>query len=400
MTADATPPGPADERAVAAAAWADLAAALGRMGDQILHPPYPGSARETAEGYRYLGRLAVLGLQWAVEFADPDFPAFYRHDDDITKWGGPNVDNRYLRARVRHGRTYRVTGNASTSHGFVVQVHQGDMQYGEHGVYGEVWNEQLDLSADGTFELVVGGEPRDRNWLPLHVDAGILSIREYFDDWATESPGWFDIACVETEGLAPPPLRPSVVADRLAEARRWAETSLRYWNDYIEASRGARTNHISAPRSVAAGAAGIAYGSGFYTLADDEAMVIEGGAPDAWHWNFLLYNIGWFESLDIANRTTSLNGAQMRVDDDGSFRIVVAHRDPGTPNWLDTSGLESGMITYRYLHARSAPDVTARVVALDDVRSVLPSDTPVVSPRERRAQIAVRQRHIARRFRQ
>ena len=43
----------------------------------------------------------VIGLQWAVEFADPDFPAFYRHDDDITKWGGPNVDNTYLRARVR-----------------------------------------------------------------------------------------------------------------------------------------------------------------------------------------------------------------------------------------------------------------------------------------------------------
>lgn len=397
MTTDGT------ERSASATvtdAWEQFTAALGAMGAEITAPPYPRGARELAEGYRYLGRLAVLALQWSVEFADPDFPQFWRHDDDITKWGGPNVDNRYLRARVRDGRTYRVRGNASTSYGFVLQLHQGDMQYEEHGIYGELWSNQIATDTNGDFEIVISADRHPGNWIQLHPDTGIISIREYFNDWEREAPGWFTISCDETEGLAPPPLTPEAVAQRLAEARRWATTSLRYWNQFVEAARGGRANHLDPPRAVAAGAAGIAYGSGFYDLADHEAMIIEGGAPDAWHWNYQLYNRGWFESLDIANRTTSLNGAQMHVDDDSQFRIVVAHRDPGTPNWLDTSGLRSGMIAYRYIHARSSPPVSSRVVPFDRIRQHLPDGTPTVTAEQRREQITIRQRHIARRFRQ
>ncbi|MGH9025778.1 MAG: hypothetical protein ACRDWD_06650, partial [Acidimicrobiia bacterium] len=55
-----------------------------------------------------------------------------------------------------------------------------------------------------------------------------------------------------------------------------------------------------------------------------------------------LYNEAWFESLDIANRVVNLNGHQMHVDDDGKWRVVVAHYDPGVPNWLDTEGRRSG----------------------------------------------------------
>ncbi len=383
-----------------ATAWSEFAAALATMGDEIRGGTYPTSERELADGYRYLGRLAVLALQWAVEFGDPDFPAFYRHDDDITKWGGPNVDNRYLRARVRGENTYRITGNAATSHGFVLQLNEGDMQYDEHGVYGELWGDQLEKNPDGSFELIVSAERHEGNWLPLHPDARIISIREYFNDWATDTPGWFTISCVETAGRAPVPLTPDVIAQRMAEARRWAETSLRYWNDYLNKAKGDRTNSISAPRSVAAGAAAIAYGAGYFDLDHDQAMVIEGGAPDAWHWNYLLYNLGWFESLDFANRTTSLNGHQIHVDGDGRFRIVVAHRDPGTPNWLDTTGLKSGMVSYRYIHATSTPSVECRVVPFDEVRATLPPETPIVSEAQRRRQIEIRQLHVARRFRQ
>ena len=28
-----------------------------------------------------------------------------------------------------------------------------------------------------------------------------------------------------------------------------------------------------------------------------------------------------------------------RLEPDGTFRIVVAHRDPGLPNWIETTGL-------------------------------------------------------------
>src|SRR5919205_19942 len=106
--------------------WATLSQRLASLGRDLAASPFPLGSRETAEGYRYLARLAVLGLQWAVEFNDPDTPAFYRHDDDITKWGGPNVDNRYLRARVDGKNAYRIVGNGSSSHGFVISELEGD----------------------------------------------------------------------------------------------------------------------------------------------------------------------------------------------------------------------------------------------------------------------------------
>jgi len=34
---------------------------------------------------------------------------------------------------------------------------------------------------------------------------------------------------------------------------------------------------------------------------------------------------------------------------DGSVRIVLAHRDPGVPNWLGTQGRPSGMLFWRFV---------------------------------------------------
>ena len=33
---------------------------------------------------------------------------------------------------------------------------------------------------------------------------------------------------------------------------------------------------------------------------------------------------------------------------DGSIRIVLAHRDPGVPNWLDSEGRPFGIVFWRY----------------------------------------------------
>ncbi len=41
----------------------------------------------------------------------------------------------------------------------------------------------------------------------------------------------------------------------------------------------------------------------------------------------------------------------MKLEVDGTFRIVVAHRDPGTPNWLDASGHAEGSVVFRWLLA-------------------------------------------------
>ena len=47
----------------------------------------------------------------------------------------------------------------------------------------------------------------------------------------------------------------------------------------------------------------------------------------------------------------SLNRFQTKLDADGRFRIVIAHRDPGEENWLDTEGRSFGMVFWRYFLA-------------------------------------------------
>lgn len=381
-------------------AWTDFAARLATMGAALALPPFPAGARATSEGYRYLGRLMMVGWQWAVEFGDPDFPAFYRHDDDVTKWGGPNVDNTYLRARVRAANSYRIVGNGATTHGFLLSTHEGDMQLEQYGVYAEKWHDELTTDPDGTFELILSAEPHGGNWMPLDPRATNLTIRQYFDDWGQETPGEFRIERVGAEGEAPPPITAQVLAERLRDAGDWIEASLHYWNRYVaRAHAETGDNVLLPPRSAPGGAEDIAYGSGFFDLAEDEAFLIEGEAPDAWTWNIMLYNLGWMESLDFANRPTSRNGTQIHIDPDGRYRVVIAHQDPGVPNWIDTTGLGQAMIAYRYVRTANRPVPEGRVVEVADLAAALPPGTPQITPEMRRQEISVRQRHVARRFR-
>jgi hypothetical protein len=39
----------------------------------------------------------------------------------------------------------------------------------------------------------------------------------------------------------------------------------------------------------------------------------------------------------------------MQLEPDGSYRIVIAHRDPGAPNWLDTEGRPTGQVYWRIM---------------------------------------------------
>jgi len=124
--------------------------------------------------------------------------------------------------------------------------------------------------------------------------------------------------------------------------------------------------------------------------------VIECDVPDARYWAFQLCD-AWFRTFDYATRQTSLNGAQMHVDPDGRFRVVIAHDDPGVPNWLDACGHPEGMIQYRFVWARSRPQPTLKRVPLAELRRALPAGHPSVGPVERRRALVAREAHVQRR---
>jgi hypothetical protein len=59
----------------------------------------------------------------------------------------------------------------------------------------------------------------------------------------------------------------------------------------------------------------------------------------------------FLQTLDYANRPVSRNRAQTTLEPDGSFRMVLAHRDPGHPNWIDTEGRLFGIVFWRFMLA-------------------------------------------------
>ena len=94
----------------------------------------------------------------------------------------------------------------------------------------------------------------------------------------------------------------------------------------------------------------------------------------------------------------SLNATQSHIDPDGRLRVVVAHSDPASPNWLDTAGKSEGMIVYRWVLADTFPVPEATVVPLADHRSSLPEVHPTVSPAERAEALRRRRRAATERY--
>jgi hypothetical protein len=62
------------------------------------------------------------------------------------------------------------------------------------------------------------------------------------------------------------------------------------------------------------------------------------------------------------------NSGRAALRPDGSATLVVAGRDPGLGNWLDTAGHAEGTMCFRWLLAADDPPVPAlRVVKLAEL---------------------------------
>ncbi len=393
----------ADERAERLAggdAWRDFCERLKGIGERILEEDFPPAPEARAEGYRHLSRLTIYALQWFLEFQDTDFPAFHRYDDDIVKWGGPNADNHYLRAKVDPRGTYRVRLDTRGLRELILSTPEGDMQLEQYRVFEERNLSQLAIEPDGKLEVILSPEKHDGNWIPLHPEVDHVLIRLYVSDWERDAAPAAEIERIDRRDAAPGPLEPARVAHGLERAAEWVERSVVYWSRYLANRRAqGEVNKVSPPRSVPGGAADILYGGGWWELASDEALLVECEPPQARYWSIQLYSSPWFESLDIANRVCSLNGDQMQIDDDGKFRLVISARDPEIANWLDNEGRDSGLLSYRWVWSSTAPVPESRLVRIDDLRKHLPPATPRFDADARREQIARRRAALTHRFR-
>jgi hypothetical protein len=98
-----------------------------------------------------------------------------------------------------------------------------------------------------------------------------------------------------------------------------------------------------------------AYAMGSFDLGDDDALVIEGRSPECAFWNLCLWN-QFLHTYNYDYERVTINGGQVAYESDGSWRIVVAHRDPGQPNWLSTAGHPRGRLWFRWFLPEATPE--------------------------------------------
>ncbi|MBW2270353.1 MAG: DUF1214 domain-containing protein [Deltaproteobacteria bacterium] len=387
------------DRLMSGEAWREFCDRLKAAGDRILEPDFPDDGRTRTEGFRALLRLLSYSTRLEVEAGDPLFPDFVRYEEPHTQWGGPNPDNTYLRARIDPTQSYRIWANVAGMHGAIFCQHEGDMQLEQYGVYHECDMEDFETDAAGHFELVLSPQEHEGNWIPTHPKARLFTIRIYLSDWQNHSAPTFHIERVGAEGVAPPPVTPGQLACGLERVIHWVEKSSVFWNGYVQKSFAAATPNVAGEvRSTPGGADNIAYGSCFWDLADDEALLLTCEVPVARYWNFTIHTMTWLESGDFPRRQTSLTGDQVTLDGDGLVRIVLSKEDPGVPNWIDSEGRPQGLLAYRWVWAKTMPTPTARVVKVADVFEHLPADHGKIGEAERCRQLSARREALWNRY--
>ena len=357
----------AAERVVSGRAWDEFCDTLKAAGASLNFPGAPRDAFNQAEGYRYLSRLARAGLMAFVEHADPLAPVLHRVAHETVKLGADNPDNYYQTAAISGEYEYRITGrrNTVTSLGFGTQ----SGHYGEGGGLpptGYVEASELDIDPDGGFELLLSSTPQSGNWLPMQPETGTLIVRQTFLDREAEIPAEL---CIERVNCADGDTRPApVTAARIDEGlastgRLVAGASVLFakWARDFQRHSNTLPRFDQEVSNAAGGDPNIAYYHSHWALAEDEALIVEARPPECEYWNFQLNNY-WMESLDYRYHRIHTNKHLAHYEDDGSVRLVVAHRDPGLPNWIETVGHTSGTMCFRWVRAKDHPQPEVRVV--------------------------------------
>ncbi len=376
------------------AAWAHLLAKLQSASATVLSDSVSRNPVDMAAGFRHLLALVWIGIDDALRReSSPVLAVRPSNTDAVFKWGMDCPDCIYTGSGLRGGDTYRLWGNRGSARYVGLQTMAGMASTAN------VLLDEIELAPNGDFEIVLSADEHPGNWLKIADDATQLVVRHFFYDWDTEVASSLSIERLS----GPPPVAASDAVDPQAAMARqlvalgdFVEANLDF---FLQFARPERPNTFNPPFD------GTAMGAaaenrpviGSWQLAPDEALVVEVEPPQGLYWSYSLGN-PWWETIDYGRHQSSLNGHQAVVDDDGVLRVVIAHRDPGIANWLDTAGHSEGPIILRCVRTDTAPVPTTRVVPITEVAAALPPDTRRVAADERAAVIKARQLAVTRRF--
>ena len=304
-----------------------------------------------------------IALEMHVEFADGAWPAF-SPSHETAKIGADNPDNLYQYARLDGRCEYRVTGRRGTVAYLSFGTQKGGYETdGKMLQTGFLDAKQLEIATDGSFEIVLSETPRGQRAhgaghqrvagtpdlpRPARGNAGTTEDRAHRQ---RRSPG------------AP---RPARAAGLTRRAVRRAD---------VEAVRGlgrelpvARERCRPPTRRCASRSAAIrtSITTTRWSLADDEALVIDvDTVPDCDFWNVQLNNY-WMESLDYRHFDICVNKHSARRNADGGDGGRRGPRGQVTR----TGSIRPGIAPARSAGAGSAPRSRASAHAGGEVATL------------------------------
>ncbi|TXS95437.1 DUF1214 domain-containing protein [Parahaliea maris] len=388
--------------------WNAFCDELKSAGELVFRDTAPHHDIDRAKGLRLLARNISLALQFNLENDNPDFPELLRYFDPLRKQGGDNTDALYVGAPVNGEHSYRISGYRGQARFFAVTVLEDGATPWGGGVVGNLIDRDIHVDDDGYFEIFLGPEPPagssndngNGNWIRTTPGSWRVTVRQFFADWENEAP--MDARIDRLGDDLPAPVFGVADLQRgLMASAEWVRTSTRYWADMIDKWR-CQPNRFLSYRQLDDNRIDATPGGEplicYWQVPEDEALIVRVTPPQADYWAVEFGNY-WWETMDYRYRLCSTNCHHAVLEDSGELILVVAHTDPGLPNWLDPSGHVEGYITTRWMGASSCPVPRCEQVKSSELARYLPAAVQRISPEQRRQQLAGRRRGICKRFR-
>lgn len=315
-----------------------------------------------------------------------------------SRWGIDNPDSVYRVIPISGDERYEIRGRVGEHRMTENYFTLWDANMGTVDVLN---GRTMRVDSDGSFTITVDSEPA--NGRPNHVQTSPAAhefyIRDVLLDWGRDDPNH-----LEVQRLGGPTLTPARTLDEQAEA---TAAMMDYFANFTgKLSHGVYkmpANHFNLAWSADKVGAmrNQVYVMGRFDLAPDEAFVVDLNDGGAEYFTVPLSNI-WGTTLELVDRTGSLNKAQSVANEDGTYTYVISPLDPGVDNWIDSDGLREAILTLRMAEfgengPREDLGARGRVIKLDQLDAEVPH-LQRVSPQQRAAQLAERRKGYLRRL--
>ena len=380
------------ERLLDGRAWDDFCDTLKAAGRIVVRETPDGDPRDRVEGFRYLTRMIMMASARAVERRTPGVsPQPVRLIPPPLRGGqgvqSPNQDHIVQPVDARY--RYRVTGTLGSAYTHLSAWSPpipADVGAFDVGLDAEnhlaSFNPNMALTphsfvlaelaaADGAVDFVLSvDDPGDGEvWFPMTPLTRELMGRVVYEDRGAQSPPRLEVRCLDQHPRPATP-EPDDMAARLAVA---GQLVLGLLSDYGGWTRDllTRENQLEFTREWYERIGGSPddrhFEFGYWRLQPGAALVVEFEEPRCQHWNFQLCN-HWMENLADYVRGRGCVDSQGAVRGPGNrVRIVVAAADPGVGNWVDPGGRDHGVMGLRFVQPATPPEVSSRLVALEDL---------------------------------